>query len=70
VQTAKKTHPIVGHEFTVTYCGKDFTITVESYDEDTHVLVLDNGVEHKDIKDPEQFIALFSKLAPNVMLLK
>ena len=58
----------MGREFTVTYRGKDFTITVESYDEDTNVLVFDNGVEHKDIKDPEQFITQFSKLAPNVML--
>ena len=68
LQAAKKAHPVVGREFTVTYRGKDFTITVESYDEDTNVLVFDNGVEHKDIKDPEQFITQFSKLAPNVML--
>jgi hypothetical protein len=61
-------HPIVGREFTITYLDNDFTVTVESYDEDTNVLVFDNGVKHKDVKDPEQFIALFSKLAPNVML--
>jgi hypothetical protein len=68
MQSVKKPHPIVGYEFKVTHEGKEYTIKVASYDEETKILTLDNGRVHDGVKDPEQFVTSISQLMPAMML--
>jgi hypothetical protein len=60
----------VGFEFKVTHEGTEHTIKVESYDEETKTLTLDNGVVHNGVTDPEQFVTSISHLMPTMMLPK